>query len=95
MASLYFIFTFEILRSLFIALTQNHISDFYHLLWIYGIISLLVIGGRFLFYKTGWNPIMHDGTAFYYRKYLTKLVQADGNKVEGIGTGRFISSLTQ
>jgi hypothetical protein len=55
----------------------------------------MLIASRFLFYKTGWNPIMHDGMAIYYKKYLAILIQADGNIVEGIGTGRLVSTLTK
>jgi hypothetical protein len=34
---------------------------------------------------------MYDGMKIYYRKYLNAFVAADGNSVERIGSGRFIT----
>jgi hypothetical protein len=91
----YFIFSFEMLRDIILALTANDMPYFNELIFVYSIVSLIFIISRFLFYKTGWNPIMHDGIAFYYKKYLNILIQADGNIVESIGTGRLVSTLTK
>ena len=93
--SCYFIFSFEILRNIVTTLSDRDMNWFYHNIWIYSIVSIVLITSRFLFYKTGWNPIMHDGMNIYYKKYLNILVQADGNIVESIGTGRLISTLTK
>jgi hypothetical protein len=83
------------LRDIISALTSNDTLRFDRLIWVYSIISLIFIFSRLFFYKTGWNPIMHDGIAIYYKKYLSILVQADGNIVESIGTGRLVSTLTK
>ena len=83
------------LRDIISALTENDIAYFDKLIFIYCIVSLIFIFSRILFYKTGWNPIMHDGITIYYKKYLGALVQADGNIVDAFGTGRLISTLTK
>ena len=93
--SVYFIFSFEILRNILLSISRNNISTFYDLLYFYGIVSIIFICSRFMLSKTWWNPIMHDGIRIYYKKFLQKLITADGNNVEKIWTGRFISILTK
>lgn len=87
----YYIFSFEIIRHIFQALVVKDMTLFNHLLVWYGIISGVLIISRFTLYKIGWTPIMYDGMKYYYRRYLNQFVQADGNVVERIGSGRFIT----
>jgi hypothetical protein len=46
-------------------------------------------------YKTGWTPIMYEGMKSYYRKYLNLFIAADGNSVEKVGSGRFITIINR
>ncbi len=87
----YYIFTFEMLRHIFTSLVTKDIDTFYTLLIWYAIVSIILMLLRFTLYKTWWTQIMHDGMQIYYRKYLHEFIQANGNDVERIGSGRFIT----
>ncbi len=87
----YFIFSFEMLQRIFVSLEEKNIDTFYHLLYSYIGVSILLILLRTLLYKQWWTSIMFEWMKFYYKKYLREFIAADGNQVEKIGTGRFIS----
>ncbi|GAB0175038.1 MAG: hypothetical protein HHAS10_09170 [Candidatus Altimarinota bacterium] len=87
----YYIFSFEILRNIFASLIQADLQDFYTLIYWYSGVSIFLMSARFLLYKEGWAKILFDGTKIYYGIYLKKFIQADGNMIERIGTGRFIN----
>jgi ABC-type multidrug transport system fused ATPase/permease subunit len=87
---MYYIVTIELLRHLFKALELWQKEQFYSLLprYIYIIIIYLVV--QFSRYKLWWQNAVFQWSQKLYEIYLTKFIQADGNIVEKIGTGRFI-----
>ncbi|MFA5917235.1 MAG: ABC transporter ATP-binding protein [Candidatus Gracilibacteria bacterium] len=89
----YSVFSIEILKLILKSIEFKETEKFWNLIYIYFIITLLFSGGRFLMYKWGRTQIMFEGCKVYYEKYLNKYVQAEGNDVEKIGTGRFVSIL--
>jgi len=54
-------------------------------------VSIIYLIVRFNSGKIGWPNLVFRGSHKLYEIYLTKFIQADGNMVEKIGTGRFIS----
>jgi len=90
---LYYIFTLEIIRRILKTLEIWDKESFYNIFpwYIYGSILYLVV--RFSIYKIGWRNVMFVWSWKLYEKYIKKYIQADGNIVEKIGTGRFISTL--
>ncbi|NUJ97866.1 ABC transporter ATP-binding protein [Candidatus Gracilibacteria bacterium] len=89
----YYIFTLEIVRRIFKFLENGDKESFYHILpwYIYGSIFYLIM--IFAIYKLGWRNVIFGGSPKLYEKYLKNYIQADGNIVEKIGTGRFINAL--
>lgn len=88
---MYYLVTIELLRHILKALELWQKEQFYSLLpWsIYVSIIYLIV--RFNSGKIGWPNLVFRGSHKLYEIYLTKFIQADGNMVEKIGTGRFIS----
>ncbi len=88
---MYYLVTIELLRHILKALELWQKEQFYSLLpWsIYVSIIYLIV--RFNSGKIGWPNLVFRGSYKLYEIYLTKFIQADGNMVEKIGTGRFIS----
>nr|MDD3719713.1 ABC transporter ATP-binding protein/permease [Candidatus Gracilibacteria bacterium] len=91
--STYLIFTMEIFKLILGSIEYGQKQDFKILLSIYFVISFFVGIIRFTMYKMGWVDIMYEGRKVWYKIYLEKFIQAEGNQVEKIGTGRFISLL--
>ncbi|NDK08860.1 ATP-binding cassette domain-containing protein, partial [Candidatus Gracilibacteria bacterium] len=89
----YSVFSLEILKLILKSIEFKENERFWNLIYIYIVITILFSLGKFLLYKWGRTQIMFEGCKIYYEKYLNKYIQAEGNDIEKIGTGRFISIL--
>lgn len=89
--SLYTIFSIEVTKILLKDIERWDVEHFYFLIKIYVIISIFLISCRFFLRVWWWARISLWWVARLSEKYLYKFVQADGNAIERIGTGRFIS----
>jgi hypothetical protein len=88
----YTIFSIEIMKQLLIELNfSTELKRFYNLLILYVGITIIAIVARFFIKHWGWSRISFDGVSRETKKYLNIFIQADGNQIEKIGTGRFIS----
>ncbi|MDD3302687.1 MAG: ATP-binding cassette domain-containing protein, partial [Candidatus Gracilibacteria bacterium] len=92
-AFVFSVFSIEILKVILKAIENNNQEKFVKFIVIYLVGTLILSGGRFLTYKWGWTGVYFDGSDYYYKKYLNIFINAEGNEVEKIGTGRFISIL--
>jgi ABC-type multidrug transport system fused ATPase/permease subunit len=70
---------------------STELKRFYNLLILYVGITIIAIVARFFIKHWGWSRISFDGVSRETKKYLNIFIQADGNQIEKIGTGRFIS----
>lgn len=91
--SFYAIFSIEVAKLILVDIQNNDSYHFYYLITIYVCISLVLIIGRFFITHWWWARISFGGVERLTEKYLAKFIQANGNEVENIGTGKFISIL--
>lgn len=89
----YYIFSMEILRDILMVLELWEKEKFYPLLFIYFIVSVIYVAIIFSMYRLWRQNIVFNWSKKLYEKYLKKYIEADGNAVEKIGTGRFIAAL--
>ena len=89
---IYTIFSIEIMKKILIEMEKWDIQEkFYLYISLYVGITIVAIIGRFFIKHWGWSRISFDGVSRESKRYLEAFIQADGNQVERIGTGRFIS----
>ena len=91
--SWYTIFSLEITRGIIIAIQWKNSETLYKLLMLFIVLSILLTIFRFVLYKEGWSPIMHNGIMRSIKVYMKKFIYAEGSIVEKIGTGKFLSTL--
>ncbi len=91
--SFYMIFSIEITKYLLKDIENKDINHFYRLIFIYALVSILLMGARFSITHWWWARISMWWVKKLSNRYLTQFIQADGNEIEKIWTGRFISIL--
>lgn len=92
---LFTISTLEIFEHIFKNIEAKNVSETYTVIALYFWLSLFILFVRLIpmTYRI-WRPnIMFYWLKEAYKEYLQKYVSADGNAVEKIGTGKFISIL--
>ncbi|MBX9809128.1 ABC transporter ATP-binding protein/permease [Candidatus Gracilibacteria bacterium] len=90
---LYMVFSIEITKLILKTIQSGDTDFFYTLIALYAVVSIILMGARFMINHWGWARISMGGVSRLSHRYLSQFVQADGNQVEKIGTGRFISIL--
>jgi ATP-binding cassette, subfamily B, bacterial len=92
---LFTIITLEIFEKIFKSIEALNTELTFKIIWFYLFMSLFIFIIRLtpLAYRNGWANIIFFWLRELYKEYLEKYVQADGNTVEKIGTGKFISIL--
>lgn len=91
--SFYAIFSIEIAKLILIDIHSKDLPHFYRLITIYVSVGLMLMIGRFFITHWGWSRISFGGVERLTKRYIAQFVQANGNEVENIGTGKFISIL--
>ncbi len=89
------IVSLEIFERIFKSIEILNIDLSFKIIFFYFLISVIIFTVRLtpIAYKNWWANIIFYWLRELYKEYLEKYIQADGNTVEKIGTGKFISIL--
>lgn len=93
MWGVYAIASVIIIRESLHAIEANSIDSFRQSVNLFCIFFVLFLGTTWLFRRTDWPYLYHRVEKWIYRRYIPKIIEADNNYIEKIGTGKLISIL--
>lgn len=77
------------------SIETNSAIDYNKYIWWYIAFFIVYLAVAWAFRRTDWPYLYHSIERWIYRRYIPKIIHADNNYMEKLGTGRAISILKE